>query len=91
MFRVQLAAFRYKINAVRALVHFNTIFAPIKNLFALLTQHDRYIDQNGVHYRIRTKAMITASAAENICKQVRSAGQKCLVIMHNQAIWRISA
>jgi hypothetical protein len=91
LFRVQLAAFRYKSNAVRALEHFNTTITPNKNLFALLTRNALSNNQKGIHYRIRTKAMITASAAENICKQVRSSGQNCLVIMHNQTMWRSSA
>jgi hypothetical protein len=91
LFRVQLAAYRYKSNAVRALAHFNKTIAPTVNMFALLTRHERSIDQNGIHYRIRTKSMITGSEAENICKQVRSTGQNCLVIMHNQTMWRSSA
>jgi len=91
VFRVQLAAFRYKSNAVRALKQFNTIIAANQNLFALLTRSERGNDQKGIHYRIRTKTMITASVAKNLCEKVRSAGHHCLVILHNQTMWRSSA
>lgn len=91
VFRVQLAAFRYKSNAVRALAQFNAMIAPRENLFALLTRSERGNNQNGIHYRIRTKAMTTASVARNICEQVRSIGHRCLVILHNQSMWRSSA
>ena len=91
IFRVQLAAYRYKSNAVRALSQFNSMFSTDNVLFALLTRNDSEQNKDGIHYRIRTKSMTTASAAANICKQVRLAGHNCLIIIHNQAMWRSSA
>ncbi|NKB22130.1 MAG: hypothetical protein GKS01_16705 [Alphaproteobacteria bacterium] len=91
LYRVQMAAYRYKTNAVKALSSFNALVAKNHVQFELLVRNGQIPNNTGIHYRIRTKAMITVEKAKTMCKVARSAGQKCLVIKHNQRMWRSSA
>ena len=91
LFRVQLAAYRYKSNATRALVHFNALVKATDARFILLTKSQKTVRNSSVPYRIRSENMISAKRANSLCHSIRSAGHKCLVIRHNQRMWRSSA
>ncbi len=91
LFRVQLAAYRYKSNATRALDHFNELVKDTKARFSFLIRNQKSAGETSVPYRIRSENMITAERANSLCHSVRSTGHKCLVIRHNQRMWRSSA